>query len=118
VPRRTRQRREPTEDWQQLRLLAEWPEQEAYELIRPIVLFGQSPAERAKQTGTLFAPARHPLRYRGHGQPVRDNRASHRRAGPGPAGRPVAKILTKHYNVPDNYALLTRYGSDARAMSR
>jgi len=52
VPRRTRQRREPTEDWQQLRLLAEWPEQEAYELIRPIVLFGQSPAERAKQTGT------------------------------------------------------------------
>ncbi len=31
---------------------------------------------------------------------------------------PVAKILTKHYNVPDNYALLTRYGSDARAASR
>ncbi len=51
MPRRTRQRREPTEDWQQLRLLAEWPEQEASELIRPIVLFGQSPAERAKQTG-------------------------------------------------------------------
>ncbi len=51
MPHRTRQRREPTEDWQQLRLLAEWPEQEAYELIRPIVLFGQSPAERAKQTG-------------------------------------------------------------------
>ncbi len=51
MPRRTRRRRETTEDWQQLRLLAEWPEQEAYELIRPIVLFGQSPAERATQTG-------------------------------------------------------------------
>jgi hypothetical protein len=28
-----------------------WPEQHAYELIRPVVLFGQLPAERAQQTG-------------------------------------------------------------------
>lgn len=41
----------PTDDWVQLRLLCTWPEQETYELIRPVVLFGQSPAERARQTG-------------------------------------------------------------------
>jgi hypothetical protein len=29
-----------------------WPEQLAYELIRPIVLFGFNPAEHAAQTGT------------------------------------------------------------------
>jgi putative transposase len=46
-----RRRREPTDDWQQLRLLVSSPEQAAYELLRPIVLFGQSPARRAHQTG-------------------------------------------------------------------
>src|SRR6478672_4436978 len=47
-----RQRVEPTDDWQQLRLLAPFPEQRSYELLRPVVLFGQSPTERARQTGT------------------------------------------------------------------
>src|SRR6478609_4061191 len=46
-----RRRREPTDDWQQLRLLVSSPEQATYELLRPIVLFGQSPARRAEQTG-------------------------------------------------------------------
>jgi hypothetical protein len=27
---------EPTEDWQQLRLQLDWPEQTRYELIRPV----------------------------------------------------------------------------------
>ncbi len=51
MPRATRQRREPTDDWQQLCLLARFPEQLTDELIRPVVLFGSSPAERARQTG-------------------------------------------------------------------
>ncbi len=42
---------ESTDDWPQLRLALVWPEQHAYELIRPVVLFGRSPAERAQQTG-------------------------------------------------------------------
>ncbi len=46
-----RQRVEPTDDWHQLRLLTQFPEQRTYELLRPVVLFGQSPAERARQTG-------------------------------------------------------------------
>jgi putative transposase len=50
--RRPRRRHlDPTDDWEQLRLLARWPEQAEYELIRPIVLFGGSAAGRAKETG-------------------------------------------------------------------
>jgi hypothetical protein len=50
--------REPTDDWQQLQLLAPFPEQRAYELLRPVVLFGRPPAERADETGTrLVRPA-------------------------------------------------------------
>jgi hypothetical protein len=37
--------------WDQIRLYVAWPEQEAYELLRPIVLFGQTTAERAEATG-------------------------------------------------------------------
>lgn len=48
---RRRRRVEPTDDWEQLVLLARWPEQVRYELIRPVVLFGESAAERARGTG-------------------------------------------------------------------
>jgi putative transposase len=41
----------PTEDWRQIELLTRAPGQRTYELIRPVVLFGQSPAERAAETG-------------------------------------------------------------------
>lgn len=40
-----------TTPWQQLELSFTWPEQAVYELIRPVVLFGQSAAERSLQTG-------------------------------------------------------------------
>ena len=46
VPAAKRERREPTEDWEQLRLYAASPAQEAYELLRSIVLFGRTPAAR------------------------------------------------------------------------
>src|SRR5437588_562886 len=55
MPASKRQHIEPTDDWQQLQLLLTWPEQILYELIRPVVLFGRSAAERAKETNT---PAR------------------------------------------------------------
>jgi transposase len=47
-----RQAVEPPANWQQLELLCTSPEQRAYELIRPVVLFGVPPRERAHQTGT------------------------------------------------------------------
>ena len=49
---RRRKRIEPTDDWDQLVPLFEWPEQKEYEEIRPLVLFGSSVAERARVTGT------------------------------------------------------------------
>src|SRR5688500_18167461 len=51
MPAGARPRRQPTDDWQQLRLLVASSEQAAYELVRPIVLFGQLPCERAHETG-------------------------------------------------------------------
>lgn len=47
-----RRRVEPTEDWAELTLLLKWPEQVEYERIRPPVVFHESVAERARQTGT------------------------------------------------------------------
>jgi hypothetical protein len=55
MPIKKRRRIAPTEDWQQLELLVEDPEQRTYEVMRTCVLFGQSTAERARQTGV---PAR------------------------------------------------------------
>lgn len=49
--RSRRERVEPTDEWRQLELLLKWPEQREYELIRPIVVFGSSIAERARETG-------------------------------------------------------------------
>jgi hypothetical protein len=51
MPFRKRPRPEPIEDWSQLQLQLVWPEQVTYGLIRPVVLFRFSPAERARQTG-------------------------------------------------------------------
>src|SRR5215212_3676089 len=42
---------EPTDDWHQLQFQLDWLEQTRYELIRPVVVFGAPPVERAQQTG-------------------------------------------------------------------
>jgi putative transposase len=51
MPKPKRQRVEPTEHWEQLELLFTSPEQRIYEQIRPVVLFGVPPQERAKEVG-------------------------------------------------------------------
>ncbi len=51
MPPTKRTQRDATEDWEQLRLYVASPQQETYELLRPIVLFGRTPAERARETG-------------------------------------------------------------------
>lgn len=45
-------RTEPTDDCQQIQLLTDWPEQLAYEVIRPVVLFGEAVMQRAEETAT------------------------------------------------------------------
>jgi transposase len=51
MPTVNRPRRKSTDDWNQLRLLVTSPEQATYELLRPIVLFGQPIPDRARETG-------------------------------------------------------------------
>jgi hypothetical protein len=48
---RRHRKAEHTEEWERLLPLFEWPEQERYETIRPLVLFGDSLAERAQEVG-------------------------------------------------------------------
>ena len=51
---------EPTDDWQQLQFQLDWLEQQRYELIRPVVVFGSAPVERAEQTGASTGNAASP----------------------------------------------------------
>src|SRR6266704_1132885 len=61
MPKQRYERREPTHEWSQIRPLLKDPTQVQYEILRPIVLFGISPKERAAETGvsktTLYAKA-------------------------------------------------------------
>jgi len=51
VPKRKRKQREHTEDWQTIQQYTIWPEQTAYELLRPVVLFGDPATKRSEETG-------------------------------------------------------------------
>ena len=51
MPKRKRVQREHTEDWRTIQQYALWPEQTAYELLRPVVLFGDPTIQRAQETG-------------------------------------------------------------------
>ena len=62
----------PTEDWRQIELLARAPGQRTYELIRPAVLFGQSPAERAAETGAAEPGVAHPVQHAPEARRVED----------------------------------------------
>ncbi len=58
MPASKRQHVIPTDDWQQLRLHLDWPEQITYELIRPVIVYGQSIVKRAKETGAAVRTIR------------------------------------------------------------
>ena len=61
MPACKRQHRERTHGWQEIQQYTLWPEQQLYEKIRPVILFGETAAERAKEIGvserTLHAQA-------------------------------------------------------------
>jgi len=61
----------PTDRWEQLEIHFTDPTQRTYELIRPVVLFGQSPRERAQETTTPERTLyRHLERFAAHGSPA------------------------------------------------
>ena len=49
MPTHKRKRRERTHDWQDIEQAMHWPEQEVYERLRPILLFGETAGQRAKE---------------------------------------------------------------------
>src|SRR5256885_11163851 len=49
MPGLKRNRRERTDEWASIKQWTLWPEQELYEQIRPLVLFGETAGERAKE---------------------------------------------------------------------
>lgn len=51
MPKRKRVQREHTEDWQTIQQYTLWPEQTAYELLRPVVIFGDPATKRSEETG-------------------------------------------------------------------
>ena len=51
MPRQRYERREPTHDWQQIQPLLKDSAQIQYEILRPVILWGQTPRERAAETG-------------------------------------------------------------------
>ena len=51
MPKAKRERRERTDNYHLLQQWCRTPEQRLYEGIRPIVLFGIPPVERAQETG-------------------------------------------------------------------
>jgi len=51
MPGPKRARRERTDEWAKIKQWTLWPEQQLYEQIRPIILFGETAGERAKETG-------------------------------------------------------------------
>ena len=87
MPTGPRPRHEPTDDWDQLRLLVTSPEQETYELLRPIVLFGQPASARARETGVARA---HPA---AQGRPLRGDRACAASSTPDRAAAPDRRRL-------------------------
>src|SRR5258707_1346893 len=48
MPGPKRERRARTDEWASIKQWTLWPEQELYEQIRPLVLFGETAGERAK----------------------------------------------------------------------
>lgn len=51
MPLPKRMPHEHTEAWEQIKQLCLCPEQRRYELLRPVVLYGDTAASRAAQTG-------------------------------------------------------------------
>ena len=49
MPEPKRERRERTHDWEQIQQRTLWPEQVLYEQLRPILFFGETAGERAKE---------------------------------------------------------------------
>src|SRR5688572_19823614 len=97
---RRRARIIPTEYWPELQPLLLFPDQEAYEVIRPVVLFGFTPLERSQETGvsarTIYRKAQH---FEQHGLPgllEAEERADSKRLLPQPIRRAIVQLKAEY----------------------
>ena len=138
MPPPKRPQRQSTDESEQLRLFVASREQETYELIRPIVLFGQTPADRARTTGVAESTLRRKAhQFDAHGMaslfdtPQRS--AVDRRALPSdirqaivdlkaeyPPFRPheIAEICHRRFDRPISHHTVQRVLAEGRAPSR
>lgn len=62
MPTRKRKCQGRTHGWQEIQQYMLWPEQQLYEKIRSVILFGETAAERAKEAGTSERTLHHQTR--------------------------------------------------------
>jgi transposase len=91
-----------TEEWQQVRQLCLWPEQRRYELVRPLVLFGDLSAERAQETETPERTLRHQAEEFTAGgmlslfRPTRKQVEDHHRSLPPPMRQAIVDLKAEY----------------------
>lgn len=130
MPAGPRPRRDLTDDWDRRRRLAASPEQDPYELLRPIVLFGQPPAAHARETGVparalphAAAPRRErrasPALHAGAGARQRITPAGYRCQGR-PAMRPrgVKDVVARRATSEGRPVVASQIGSSAQRAGR
>lgn len=102
MPKALRERRERTDKYH---LILQWcrtPEQRLYEGIRPIILFGVPPAERAQETGVAESTLRRAASaFDTHGmislfRPTKAQREDHHRSLPVPMRQLIVDLKTEY----------------------
>jgi putative transposase len=94
-----RRRVEPTDQWEQIELLCGWPEQRDYELIRPLVLFGDPADGRSRETGASSGRTlrRRAARFEAEGmESLFDSEAARRRRLPPGVRRLVVDLKAEY----------------------
>jgi putative transposase len=104
MPKAKRERRERTDNWEQIQRWCQFPEQRLYESIRPVTLYGMTPAEQAQETGMAQQTLRRTAdAFDAEGmmslfRPTRAERASHHRSLPVPMRQLIVALLQKCFN--------------------
>ncbi len=97
-----RERRERTDNWEQIQQWCRHPEQRLYESIRPITLFGIPPAERAQETGVVESTLRRTadtfdsLGMAGLFRPTKQQREDHHRSLPVPMRQLIVDLKAEY----------------------
>ena len=102
MPRAKRERQERSDKWEVIQQWCRFPEQRLYESIRPVTLYGMTPAERAQETGMAQQTLRRAAdAFDAQGmaslfRPTRAERADHHRSLPVPMCQLIVDLKAEH----------------------